>query len=77
MVFLRVLLCFALHLFIIKLSSIYLALLTLPFIGWEKLDNVFEISFYRYKFTLFNELYFLVAGGTIWIGKYEYELIAL
>lgn len=22
----------------------------------------------RYKFTLFNELYFLVAGGTVWIG---------
>lgn len=23
---------------------------------------------FRYKFTLFNELYFLVAGGTVWIG---------
>ncbi|CAN1334617.1 Non-lysosomal glucosylceramidase [Linum perenne] len=24
-----------------------------------------------YKFTLFNELYFLVAGGTVWIGMYS------
>ncbi|RYR59725.1 hypothetical protein Ahy_A05g025662 [Arachis hypogaea] len=27
------------------------------------------ITFHRYKFTLFNELYFLVAGGTIWIDS--------
>jgi hypothetical protein len=25
-------------------------------------------DYFRYKFTLFNELYFLVAGGTLWIG---------
>jgi non-lysosomal glucosylceramidase len=25
-----------------------------------------------YKFTLFNELYFLVAGGTVWIGTHLY-----
>ncbi|OWM64732.1 hypothetical protein CDL15_Pgr004675 [Punica granatum] len=26
-------------------------------------------SYHRYKFTLFNELYFLVAGGTVWIDS--------
>lgn len=26
------------------------------------------LMIFRYKFTLFNELYFLVSGGTVWIG---------
>lgn len=30
------------------------------------LNAVYNVG--RYKFTLFNELYFLVAGGTVWIG---------
>lgn len=31
-------------------------------------------DFCRYKFSLFNELYFLVAGGTVWIGTHLQSL---
>ena len=27
------------------------------------------LSWFRYRVTLFNELYYLVAGGTVWTGK--------
>lgn len=44
---------------------------------WHK-ENVYRIYppnnvpyvLCRYKFTLFNELYFLVSGGTVWIGMH-------
>lgn len=37
-------------------------------LGALTLDHWF-IIFNRYRVTLFNELYYLVAGGTVWTGK--------